>query len=361
MKIAYFISDLRTGGAQKQMLNLIDQLRTKNENLLITWRSEQDDFYISPKEVERISIQTESKKKYSLKETLVGIYKTRKKIFSFKPDIVISFLFEVNALAILSTLGLNKTKIILSIREYPRALNFGFRGRLYNFLAKKADVFVVQNKQIYEWVKSKYPNKHVEVIPNYQLLKPRITSQSDDTYVNTIDFPFALAVGTKLHQKGFDLLVRSFKLAKNQGISDHLIILGLIDNEEKKKLIDLTETLEIRDYVHIFGPVGNIEEWYTRAKYYVMSSRHEGIPNSLIEALYLGVPSISFDCPTGPRELLAGGELGALVPKEDIQKLAATIVEVSNSPNIRESWIKKIRAHNFDNTNAITKLWLNLI
>ena len=90
-----------------------------------------------------------------------------------------------------------------------------------------------------------------------------------------------------------------------------LVILG--NGEERDNLNHMTRNFGITDRVHFPGSVGNISEWYERADLFVLSSIVEGFPNVLLEALTYGLPCISFDCNTGPRDIIQDGFNGILV------------------------------------------------
>ena len=95
-----------------------------------------------------------------------------------------------------------------------------------------------------------------------------------------------------------------------------LVILG--DGEERKDLSSLSTTLGLQNRIYLPGSVGNVSDWYERADLFVLSSSVEGFPNVLLEAMTYGLPCVSFDCDTGPRDMISSGVNGVLVdPKKD--------------------------------------------
>jgi glycosyltransferase involved in cell wall biosynthesis len=100
--------------------------------------------------------------------------------------------------------------------------------------------------------------------------------------------------------------------------------------------MDLATQEEIDGYVHLPGRFGNVGEWYQRSDIFVLSSRNEGFPNVLLEAMASGCPCVAFDCDTGPRDLIKHGHNGMLVPAEDIQAFANTLQKVMADQALRD-------------------------
>ena len=136
--------------------------------------------------------------------------------------------------------------------------------------------------------------------------------------------------------KGFDILLRAFSQIKDKFPDWDLIILG--DGEERDGLNLMLFDLEISDRVYLPGRVGNISEWYERADLFVLSSRLEGFPNVLLEAMAYGLPCISFDCDTGPRDMIQDGVNGILVnPKEKELGLLNAIEKMISNEKFRSN------------------------
>lgn len=145
--------------------------------------------------------------------------------------------------------------------------------------------------------------------------------------------PVVLAAGKLKPQKDFATLLRAFAHLRKVSAA-RLIILG--EGEERGRLLALAARLGIREDIDLPGYVRNPFAWMARAAVFVLSSAWEGFSNVLAEALACGCPVVSTDCRSGPRELLAGGAYGPLVPVGDDRALAAAIVSSLKMPPDRE-------------------------
>lgn len=151
----------------------------------------------------------------------------------------------------------------------------------------------------------------------------------DHPWAHDGSVPLILAAGRLTEQKDFDTLVRAFSQLRTR-IQARLVILG--DGRLRAKLRDRIEALGLVDAVAMPGFTPNPYAWMARADLFVLSSAWEGSPNVLTEALALGVPSVSTDCPSGPREVLAGGRFGHLVPVGDAEAMANAMAATLASP-----------------------------
>jgi glycosyltransferase involved in cell wall biosynthesis len=144
--------------------------------------------------------------------------------------------------------------------------------------------------------------------------------------------PRVLAVGRLQAQKGFDLLLQAWKTVQRQMPEARLRIVGAgpLDRE----LAALAAGLGVAASVEFAPPTEAIEALYRDAAVFVLSSRYEGMPLALLEAQALGVPSVAFDCPTGPREILSD-DTGVLVPAEDVPALAQALLRLLGDPALR--------------------------
>ncbi len=141
--------------------------------------------------------------------------------------------------------------------------------------------------------------------------------------------PVILGVGRLTKQKDFSTLVRAFAKLRGQRAC-RLIILG--DGREGPELERLAAELGVRPDVKFPGFVDNPWSWMARSQLFVLSSRWEGLGNVLVEALALGIPSVSTDCPSGPGEIMAQGRFGPLAPVGDVDALADAMARTLDAP-----------------------------
>lgn len=140
---------------------------------------------------------------------------------------------------------------------------------------------------------------------------------------------FVLAVGRLHKQKGYENLLRAFARVVARRPS-HLVILG--EGDDREELQNLADSLGIASYVHLLGYRSNALAYMRQAAVFVLSSVAEGFGNVVVEALACGAPVVSTDCPHGPREILADGRFGTLVPVGDVDTLARAIAASLDAP-----------------------------
>ena len=151
-----------------------------------------------------------------------------------------------------------------------------------------------------------------------------------------------IAVGSFKAEKNFPTLLRAFALLREQ-VNARLLILG--EGDERLELETLVKELGLEHAVEFPGFVLDPGSYYARADLYAMSSVQEGLPTVLIEALDHGVPVVSTDCPSGPREILLDGKYGTLVPVGDVEALANAMKDALHKQHDREAL--KRRAQDF--------------
>ena len=134
------------------------------------------------------------------------------------------------------------------------------------------------------------------------------------------------------HQKDFDTLILGLKLTKEKGVMEKLYILG--DGPDRDKIEKKIKKEGMENEIILLGNVKNPYPWIKKAKMLVHSSKYEGLPTVLIEALILDKIVISSDCPTGPREILENGEIGYLYNVGDYRKLGELIVKKLENSDI---------------------------
>jgi glycosyltransferase involved in cell wall biosynthesis len=272
-----------------------------------------------------------------------------------KPRSILSFLQSCNVLAILANLlTLRKARLVISERTvYSKEkvlrstfLNFLMRKTMAMFLYRFADDIVVVAKSAAEDLDAYagFRKGRVKYIYN-----PTITSELLSLAQEKITHPWfggqmpvILSAGRLHYQKNFPLLIEAFsELIKTTPA--RLMILG--EGEDKEALEALIRQKGIASSVELAGFQKNPYQFMKHASLFVLSSRYEGLPNVLIEALACGTPVISTDCESGPREILDNGKYGMLVPVGDKQSLVDAMKECLSHPGKHKQMAAEFQNH----------------
>lgn len=154
--------------------------------------------------------------------------------------------------------------------------------------------------------------------------------------------PVVVAVGRLTGTKGFDLLIDAFARVTST-MPARLLILG--EGPDRAALEAQIRAHNLESACQLVGYLSNPLAFVARASVFVLSSRFEGLPTVLIEALSTNTPVIATDCPSGPREILADGEYGTLIPPNDVDLLAQAITEAIRRPRPRhanlDAWLQQ--------------------
>lgn len=152
--------------------------------------------------------------------------------------------------------------------------------------------------------------------------------------------PVVLAVGRLVEQKGFDTLIRAFATLRSRQ-ECRLVILG--EGRLRSELHALARDLGVDEDVSMPGFVANPFAYMARAELFVLSSRWEGLPNALIQAMAVGTKVVSTDCPSGPSEVTDGGRLAPLVPVDDVRAMADAMGDelAAESTQLPTEWFER--------------------
>ena len=311
MKVMFYIHTISHGGAERVIVNLSKQFASNGNEVLLVNSCNSEWEYTLDNRIKRI-VMSDKLVDGFLKRNVFYVKTLRKIVKEEQPDVLISFLAEPNFRSVISCVG-QKTKNLVSVRndpnkEYPNAIFRLLAKTLYRF----ADGVVFQTEDARSWFPKQIRNKS-RIIFN-QVSENFFNVELPQTKNNIV------TVGRLTTQKNHKMLIEAFSKICHK-IDDDLIIYG--DGEMKDELIDLTFGLNVSNRVHFPGTVSDVPNTIKNAKLFVLSSDYEGMPNALIEAMTLGLPCISTDCPCGgPKTLFGDDKNGILVPVADADAMA---------------------------------------
>ncbi|EGT0014957.1 glycosyltransferase [Clostridium perfringens] len=326
-KLAIVVPSLNGGGAERVIINLIRNLdRSKFDIRLILIKKQGVYVNLIPNDVSVVDLNSD-RVRYS-------IFKLVKELKKIKPDTILSTLGHLNLVLLAIRPFIRKdTKILIreantpskSISELSNNKRKFFL-KLYKYLYPKADLIIAQcedmKNDIIECLK--VDEKKIKYIYNpLDINKILINKERENPYDrNKINL---ISVGRLSYQKGFDILLDAFKIVNEKFLNTHLTILG--DGELKDDLQNQAKRLNIDDKVSFVGFKENPYPYYYYSDMYVLSSRWEGFPNSLLEALACETKVVAVNCKSGPKEILCDNQYGILVDEENAKSLADGIIK----------------------------------
>jgi glycosyltransferase involved in cell wall biosynthesis len=168
-----------------------------------------------------------------------------------------------------------------------------------------------------------------------------------------------IAAGRLVRQKGFDLLLDAFQRVSARHPDWQLWIFG--DGASRDSLATQIDRLGLTERAHLKGTTGQLDKRLAEASVFVLSSRFEGLPMVLLEAMTAGLPAVAFDCPTGPAEVIEHGTSGLLVPPEDIDAMAAGICDLIERPAERKAMgAAALKASERYSMSSVAEMWEQL-
>jgi len=332
LSIMLVIPSIHGGGAERVAVDLANYWAYKGYDVSILTQSDpKTDLYVADDRVMRLS--THQHGEVGLFAQFKKIQAIRRKIRQYRPDIVIGFMTSSSVYSVLANMGL-RSKVIATEHAYPPSQKLSnFWLKLRKFAYPKADKVIALTQMSADWLKQNVPGSDVTIIQNAVQWPLKISKP-----VVPIDKPsgskMLLAVGRLHYEKGFDLLLNAFSQIATDCSDWRLVILG--EGAERHKLEVQIDSLNLKEKVIVPGRVGNLAQWYEQADLFVLSSRNEGLSNSLQEAMASGLCVVSFDCDTGPREIIRDRVDGVLVrPAEDVNALAEQLRDLMQHPEKR--------------------------
>jgi glycosyltransferase involved in cell wall biosynthesis len=298
---------------------------------VVTLASTESDFFELDARVRRVGLDLTGRSGgtiHALRENVRRAIALRRALRGLRPDLAISFGDIMNCLVLVAVTG-SHIRTIVSERNDPRHLAMHqpwatLRPRLY----PRAEAVVVQTEGVAGWARHLIPSANTVVIPNF--VPPDAGPDHDDHPAAPVRR--VVAMGRLTPQKGFDLLITAFARVAGARPDWTLTIAG--EGPEREALESLVADLDLQGRVTLPGVV-DAREHLDGADLFVLSSRYEGFPNALMEAMAAGLAVIAFDCQSGPSEIVRDGVDGVLVPAEDTAGLASQLERLMDDPALR--------------------------
>ena len=339
MHLLISIYSLTSGGAERVTANLANYWAEKGWRItLVTMIGDAPDFYELHPAIQRIALSHPSgshtplntiKRNYRRIKTLRNILKQQ------QPEVALAMMIDANVLLAMAAKGLGIT-VIGSEHNHPPMLPVGsvrewLRRHTYGHL----DAVTALTTESADWLKKQTNAKDVPIIANavtYPIPShsPKVRPDWSSNRFNLI------AVGRLVPQKGFERLLSAFTELVAQFPDWHLTILG--EGAERDALEKRRSALDLEQCVSLPGAVGNLGDWYAAADLYVMTSLSEGFGNTLCEAMAYGLPVVSVDCDTGPRNIIRHEVDGLLVPQNNQGALVEALATLMSDKTLRQQY-----------------------
>jgi len=361
-RVLIFIHSLHGGGAERVAADLSAHwAQAGREVMVVTQADARDDAYTLHPTVRREVLHTAGEGG-GLRGVLANVRRVRalrRVLRRFQPDIVLGMMTTASVLAVLAARGLPCQVIATEHTHPPSQMLSGLWQRLRRLTYPRAARVVALTRGTADWLARHVPGSHLAVIPNpvhWPLSRGEpVLAPSPARGRRRL-----LAVGRLHPDKGFDLLVQAYARVAAGHPDWDLVILG--EGDERPRLQAQIDAAGLSDRVAMPGRVGNVGDWYGSADLYVLSSRFEGLSNTLLESLASGLAAVCFDCDTGPREVVRDGVDGVLVrPNGDVPALATALSALMGDDAARQAMAgRAIEARERFSAQRVLGLWQQL-
>lgn len=337
------IHSLSGGGAERVTADLAAYWVQRGYKVtVVTQKDNADDAYELSPQVRRVVLGTAGASGGGVSGVLANlkrIWKLRRLMRRERPTVVLGMMTTSSILALLAARGLPCAVIATEHTHPPSQELPNMWLRLRRWAYPQAERVVALTQGTADWIEEHVPGSRLAVIPNavrWPLSETGPTLQPAPRHGRRR----LLAVGRLHPHKGFDLLITAFGQLADYFPEWDLVILG--EGDDREALQQQIDDAGLADRISMPGRAGNVGQWYRESDLYVLSSRVEGLSNTLLEAMASGLAPVAFDCETGPREIVRHGIDGVLVtPAEDAEALAAHLSDLMAHPEKRQSYARR--------------------
>lgn len=339
MRLLIYIHSLENGGAERVVSNLANYWASIGWDVtVVTVASQSTDFYVLDPGVQRICLDLTG----SSGNLLAAFTRTARRAQALRrilqrvqPEVALSAMHTANVILAFAARGLPGLRTIGSEHNYPPKAPMGviwetMRRHAYGRLT----AVVALTQECADWLASHSYARRILVIPNpvawpLSSNEPRVPPAAFCPAGRRV----LLGVGRLSEEKNFTALIDVFSRLVPRHADWDLVILG--EGPERGALTAQVRAAGLEGRIFMPGSVGNMGDWYQRASVYAMSSHFEGFPNTLVEAMAYGLPAVSVDCDTGPRDIIRHDVDGFLVPPGDSDGMESALGKLMVDEQLR--------------------------
>ncbi|MDC7286910.1 glycosyltransferase [Blautia schinkii] len=328
-KLVIFIGGLNFGGMERVAFIMADLLKDDYDITIATLYQSNADYTLEHKTY-NLDVSPKEGKINKILIAVKRLMATKKMKAVLKPDYVFSFGMYSNYMNALSK---KNEKIIMGIRSYDWLTNPFTTSTIDKKIIAKFNSINSVSKLISADAEKYWGiNKNdVRVIYNpyeVNLIRKKSLEEVDDFPFDEKAF-YYISMGRLSHQKAYYHLIKAFSLVAQRHDNVRLVIMG--NGEHKERLQELIALLKIEDKAFLIGGKLNPYKYVRRGQVYVVSSLTEGFPNALVEAMCVGIPVLSTDCNSGPREILAPNtDIHSKCEKFELAEYGVLVPEVTD-------------------------------
>jgi glycosyltransferase involved in cell wall biosynthesis len=339
--IVLVISSLGGGGAERAIVDLAAYFAAHGRHVtLVTLDGDSPDSYLLSSGIDRVRVNIMWPSRHlwdRISGALRRLVLIRRAVRGLDPSVVISFGEMTNVRVLLALLGTH-IQVIVSERSNPLRHPV---GRLWDAARRitypLADAVVVQTENVARWTRGWLAANRIVVIPN--AVRKLTSTGREMRPTGMLEGQVMLAIGRIAPEKGYDLLIQAFAAVAADCRNWNLVVLG--DGPDRHQLEEMARSLGLAERVQFAGRQDNPFDWLRHASLFVLSSRYEGFPNALLEAMQCGLPVVAFDCANGPSDIIRDGTDGILVPSEDVSALAQALSKLARDSELRARLAKR--------------------
>lgn len=346
MKLLFFISSLRGGGAERVLATIVNALINRGYEISVVYNQQLPCQYNIDSRINKIDLSKLIPNKHSrICRNISFLGNIRRLVKKVNPDVVISFMFSLNTNVSLSLMFSGYPVVASEHTRFQGLKDSNLRYYLSRFWVNKlAKKVIVLTQRDYDFIGNRLPNKIV--LPNPLSFPP---VKQVGPRPNRI-----LACGAldRYHGKGFDTLIQVFAMLAPMYRDWNLDILGGGSLESQLFLKKVIVENRVENQVHLLGYSNNVASVMREHAIFVLSSRFEGLPMVLIEAMSQGCACISYDCVSGPKEIICHNVDGLLIEDQNKEKLKEGIEYLMSHPEERvrlaQNAIQNIQRYSVD-------------